>query len=94
MGRRRDDEGKLKQEHLEALFSASELFKLRKVNLATRIKKKIAPLYELRKWVGEFEWIVLFEVEFEYRREREMCWKTIVAGSEGDEWDEMCTGRK
>jgi hypothetical protein len=55
----RDDEVKLKQDNLEALFSASELFKVGKVNLPARIKKENSSSYELRKWAGRFEWTVL-----------------------------------
>ena len=50
MGRGRDDEVELRQDHLEALFSARELNKLGKVNLATReLKAQRAALHKRRK---------------------------------------------
>jgi hypothetical protein len=71
LGRGRDDEVKLRQDRLEALFSTSELIKLGKVNLATReLKTQRAALHEVRKLEREFEWTVLLEVDFVYRRER------------------------
>ena len=51
LGRGREDEVKLRQGHLEALFSGpSELTKPLKVNLTTReLKTQRAALHELRK---------------------------------------------